>query len=157
MLLAALTDLVPRRTGGRNESRIRSARSVTASGERTSSMRTANSSPPRRAAVSEVRSMSTDRRCNSPQELVPLAVAEGVVHCLEVVEVDEEHGQVGAGTGAASQGVIEPVLKERLVGEPGQRVMKGPVGELVFQELAVGDVSKAVDPSHDLPVDALGP
>ena len=33
----------------------------------------------------------------SPQELVPLAVTEGVVHGLEVIEVDEEHGQVGAG------------------------------------------------------------
>ena len=84
-------------------------------------------------------------------------VTHGVVHGLEVVEVDEEHGQVGTGLQAVAQGALQSVLEERLVGEPGQGVVEGPVRELVLQELAVGDIPEAVDPSDQLPRDQLGP
>ena len=92
-----------------------------------------------------------------PEQLVPLAVSEAVVHGLEVVEVEKEHGEVGVGALHAGQGMLEAVLEERLVGQPGQGVVKGAVGELVLEHLAVGDVPEAVDPADDLPPDALGP
>ena len=90
-------------------------------------------------------------------KLVPLSVAQAVVHRLEVVEVDEEHGQMRAGLADASQGVLEPVLEQRLVGQAGQGVVEGPVFELVLQPDAVGDVAEAPDPADDLAVHRLRP
>ena len=110
----------------------------------------------------------TGRRVEGPQalgeigghaleQLISFPVAQAVVHRLEVVEVDEEHGQVGAREADAGQRVFEAVLEQRLVGQSGQRVVEGPVLELVLQADAVGDVTEAPDtPDHDA-VDRLGP
>ena len=110
----------------------------------------------------------TGRRVERPQavgeirrhpleQLVALSVPEAVVHRLEVVEVDEEHGQVGAGEADAREGVLEPVLEQCLVGQSRQGVVEGPVLELVLQPDAVGDVAEAPDPPDDGAVDRLGP
>ena len=120
-------------------------------------MRTANSSPPSRAAVSEGRRQPAEGGGHPLEEGVPLAVPEAVVHGLEVVEVDEEHGQVRARALVAGQGVVEAVLEEGLVGQAGQRVVEGPVGQLVLEPLAVGDVAEAHDPADDATVHPLRP
>ena len=54
------------------------------------------------------------------EQLVSLPVPQAVVHRLEVVEVDEQHGQMGAGLADPGQGVLEAVLEQRLVGQPRQ-------------------------------------
>ena len=54
------------------------------------------------------------------EQLVSHPVSQAVVHRLEVVEVDEDHGQVGAGLADPGQGVLEPVLEECLVRQSGQ-------------------------------------
>ncbi len=52
----------------------------------------ANSSPPSRAIVSASRRVARRRSPTSLQEPVPLMVAERVVHLLEAVEVEQQHG-----------------------------------------------------------------
>ena len=73
------------------------------------------------------------------QQLVAGGVAEAVVDVLEVVQVDEQHGQVGlVGTG---QGVLDPLGEQGPVGQAGQAVVERLVDELGLQLLAVGDVA----------------
>jgi hypothetical protein len=57
-------------------------------------------------------------------------VAQLVVDRLEVVQVDEEQGQGGAGLGAAAQGVADPLPEQGPVGQPGEAVVERPVLQL---------------------------
>ena len=52
---------------------------------------------------------------------------------------------------------VEAVLEQRLVGQPRQGVVEGPVLELVLQADAVGDVAEAPDPPDDGAVHRLRP
>ena len=52
-------------------------------------------------------------------------------------------------------GVVDAVAEQRLVGEPGQRVVERLVRELVLQPAVLGDVAEAPHPPDDLAVDAL--
>ena len=63
-----------------------------------------------------------------PQEQVADVVAEEVVHDLEPVEVDEQHGQCRPGAPAGGQGLAQPVVQQRPVGQPGERVVQRLVG-----------------------------
>ncbi len=90
------------------------------------------------------------------QQEIALAVSQAVVDRLEVVQIDEEHGQVRSRPSGAGQRVIEPVLEQGLVGQAGQRVVEGPVGQLVFEALAVGDVPEAQDAADDVVSNPLG-
>ncbi len=56
------------------------------------------------------------------EQLVPDVVAEGVVHDLEAVEVEEQHGEAG----------------------PRRPLARQPVGEVLDQEVAVGEVRQLV-------------
>ena len=76
-----------------------------------------------------------------PEEHVADRVAEAVVHGLEVVEVDEEDGDAAALANGARQRVLEAVLEQGAVREPGQAVVEGQVAELALEPLAVGDVA----------------
>ena len=60
-------------------------------------------------------------------------VAEAVVHRLEVVEVDEQHRELPAVALEPGGRVVDPVAEQRLVGEPGQRVVERLVRELVLR------------------------
>ena len=83
------------------------------------------------------------------QQLVSHPVSQAVVHRLEVVEVDEDHGEVGTGLTDSGQGMLEPVLEQRLVRQSGQGIVEGPVFQLVLQPDAVGDVAEAPDSTDD--------
>ena len=148
MLTAELTDLVPSRTGGRSASRMCWASDVIVFWDCTSSMRTANSSPPSRAAVSDGPQAPDQRRRHPAQKVVPLAMTKTVVHRLEVVQIEEEDRQVRPAPLQACQGVVEAVLEQRLVGEPGQRIVEGPVRQLLLQALVIGDVAEAPHPAR---------
>ena len=80
---------------------------------------------PRRAA--RLGRRSRDRA----QQLVAGRVAEAVVDRLEVVEVDEQHRElVARGAAVARERLLEAVLEQRPVGEPGQRVVERLVLQL---------------------------
>jgi hypothetical protein len=61
------------------------------------------------------------------QEPVPGVVAVGVVDELEAVEVGEEHRGHGVRPPGALGGVLQPLLQQRPVREPGERVVHRPV------------------------------
>jgi hypothetical protein len=79
------------------------------------------------------------------QEPVARVVAQGVVEALELVQVHVQHRDPGRlsplcpalGTG---EGVDQTIRKERPVGQSGEGVVEGPVGELVLESLALGEV-----------------
>ena len=71
--------------------RSRSAKASTAAVSTASSMSSANSSPPSRAAVSDVPHRGGQPHRGRGQQLVADAVAHRVVDDLEVVQVDEQH------------------------------------------------------------------
>jgi hypothetical protein len=97
-------------------------------------------------------------------ELVAGGVAQLVVDGLEVVQVDEEQGQWGAGLGAAAQGVADPLAEQGPVGQADEPVVEGLVLQLADhggqpavealvvehgQELAADDQQ---DQDHERPV-----
>ncbi len=61
------------------------------------------------------------------QQLVACLVPDGVVHRLEAVEVDEEHGGARVGGAAAAQRLFDLSGEQRPVGQVGQRVVLGVV------------------------------
>ncbi len=93
----------------------------------------ANSSPPTRATVSWLRTVSTRRWLDLLDQVVPGGVPEGVVDRLEVVEVDEEHAHRLADPARPHQLLFDPVLEEPAVGQPGEGVVPGHVGDLLQQ------------------------
>ena len=100
-----------------------------------------NSSPPWRAT------RSPERTAPQPvgdlaQELVAGGVPEAVVHELEVVEVDEEHGGARAGPAGPGQDELQVLVEHRPVREAGQRIVVGQVGEPILGALALGDVEQ---------------
>ena len=58
------------------------------------------------------------------QELVADRVAERVVHRLEAVEVDEEHGEHALPTAHAGECLLEPVGEHHPVRQAGERVVQ---------------------------------
>jgi hypothetical protein len=68
-------------------------------------------------------------------------VAEAVVHHLEAVEVEEHDGNVAPGARAAGQGQAQPVVQQHPVGQPGEVVVQGLVGQRPLRPLAVRGVA----------------
>ena len=75
------------------------------------------------------------------QQLVARGVAEAVVQGLEVVQVQEQHRGGVVRSPPAVQGVLDAVAEEGAVGQIGQRVVEGLVGELVLEHLLLGHVA----------------
>ena len=138
-------------SGAASDSRIRSAVSAASCALPTSSSRTANSSPPKRAAVSLGRMLRVQALGDLEQHRVAGGVAEAVVDRLEVVEVHEDDGQPRALAARARDRVADALDEQRAVGEVGDGVVEGLVGELLLERLALADVA-AVE--HDA-VDVL--
>jgi hypothetical protein len=67
-------------------------------------------------------------------------VAEAVVDQLEPIHIGEENGVHFVAPTRALDGVIEVVQEEATVRERSQSVMEGVAGELLFEDLALGDV-----------------
>jgi predicted nicotinamide N-methyase len=82
-------------------------------------------------------------------------VPEGVVDQLEAVEVDEEHGQVGAPLHGHQELALELVVEQRAVAQAGQRVVVGQPVQLGLGRLAVGDVGERAH--HHGRLDLAGP
>ena len=90
------------------------------------------------------------------EQLVACSVPEAVVHGLELVEVDEQHGHATRASFGAGERVVEAIREEGLVGEVGERVVERLVRQRDLQPDPLGDVAQAPDASDDLSVDPLG-
>ena len=72
------------------------------------------------------------------QELVARFVAERVVDLLEAVEVEEQHGGLGAGAAGAGLHLLDAVEDERAVRQAGERVVQRLVAD-AFEQAGVAD------------------
>ena len=84
------------------------------------------------------------------EQLVADEVTVGVVDSLEVVQVHKQHGADAALANDARVGLGEPVLEERPVGEPRERVVECVVRELGGERSLLGDVALGEDEVEDL-------
>ena len=75
------------------------------------------------------------------QKLVAGRMAEAVVHRLEVVEVEEEHGEKVLPTSSSAEGMGHTVTEESSVREPGKGVVECLVRELLLERTPLGHVS----------------
>ena len=75
------------------------------------------------------------------QELIAGLVAEGVVHHLEAVDVDEQHREavILVAPGAIER-VAQQIEEQRPVRQPGERVVPGVVRHPLHQRAVAGDV-----------------
>ena len=89
------------------------------------------------------------------QQHVTGGVPETVVHGLELVEVDEQHGHRAHAPFGAGERMAETIREERLVGEVRERVVERLVRQRDLQADALRDVAHAPHPTHDLSVDPL--
>ena len=106
---------------------------------------TRNSSPPKRPTVSDGPDACGQSLGDGGEDEVADLVAQLVVHQLEIVDVDEQHGHERSPGAAPGPGVGEPVADEHPVGRAGERVVDdlvrqlGTQGALGFIEPGVGD------------------
>ncbi len=85
---------------------------------------TANSSPPRRATLSEARSTEDRRRGDRAQQRVALMMAERVVDVLEVVEIDEKQADASAVASRGGDRALASIAQKDAVRQAGQRVVQ---------------------------------
>ena len=83
------------------------------------------------------------------QDRVAHRMAEAVVDRLEAVDVDRDDRDAAFDPPGAREGVLEPIHEERAVGQPGQGVVEGLVGELLLELLALGRVARVEDDAAD--------
>ena len=98
-----------------------------------------NSSPPRRATVSPSRTAALQALAHVAQQLVAEVVAERVVDDLEVVEVDEHHRD-RARVALREHRLLQAVVEQVAVGQPGERVVVRLALELLLVALALDRV-----------------
>ena len=91
------------------------------------------------------------------QHPVSGGVPETIVDGLEVVQVDEDDGHPDALAQRACHGVANALVEQRAVGEVGDRIVEGLVGELLLELLALGDVAAVEDdPADGVVVEEVG-
>ena len=137
----------------RDEDALRDLDRVVGVGERVHQHRELVAAEPRRGVADA--DAAHEPLAHDLQQRVARGVAEAVVHGLEVVEVDEQHGEVAAVALEPRRRVLDAVAEQRLVREPGERVVERLVRELVLEPAVLGDVAEAPHPADDFAVDAL--
>ena len=86
------------------------------------------------------------------QQAVAGFVAEGVVHFLEAVQVDEHHRDAVVGAVGALDEFGQPVVEQAAVGQAGERVVVGLHPDQGFGLFSLGDVGDHADQSAELAV-----
>ncbi len=93
-----------------------------------------------------------DRLAQPPRDLlherVAGLVAEAVVHDLEVVEVDEQHGDAVVADLGARHRALQVLLEHGPVRQAGERVVQGDVGELLLGVAVGGHVEQVALPAR---------
>ncbi len=75
------------------------------------------------------------------QQLVSHHMAQGIVHTLEPVQIQEQHRQAGGVSVRLAQGQFQAVIEQRAVGQIRQRVVVGLMGYLLAGAFLFGDVA----------------
>ena len=79
------------------------------------------------------------------EQQVAAGQTEGVVDALEAVEVEQQHRRHAVGAPRPGQRVVEAVVEQRAIGEPGQRVVAGLMAHPRLRRLELGDVERDRD------------
>ncbi len=79
------------------------------------------------------------------QQAIAHLVTEIVVHHLEAIEIEEHHRHPVAAAPGPAQGHLEAIGEEVPVGEVGERVVDGGVGQVLAHLPALGDVLDLAD------------
>ena len=72
-------------------------------------------------------------------------MAEQIVDVLEAIEVEEQHGHVVAVAFGGDQRLIESILQQRAVRQPGQGIVVGDVPDALFGLHALEDLGLQLD------------
>ncbi len=99
--------------------------------------------------------MQPEPRRHDDEDLVADGGPEAVVDLLEAVEVEEAHRQpLAAGADTTGVGVQQPVVEQRPVRKPGQRVVQRLADQAVLERLPLADVAHRDDDAADVGVGA---
>ena len=79
------------------------------------------------------------------QEIVAREVAERIVDVLEVVEIDQQQGDRLVASAGLGDSVLQAVVQQDPIGQPGQRVVMRHVVNLLLGSLALGYVVEHPD------------
>ena len=71
------------------------------------------------------------------QHLVAGVVAERVVHFLEAVEINQQHGEAALITMRSQDRLLQPVLEQRAIGQIGQRIVIGKIRNALIGQVAL--------------------
>ena len=137
------------RSGSRSDSRTRSAVSAASCALTTSSSRIANSSPPKRAAVSLARMLVARRSATSRRTSSPAAWPRLSLIVLKSSRSRKMTAMPLLLATVARDGVAHALDEQRAVGQVGDRVVEGLVGELLLEGLALADVAAVEDDPAD--------
>ena len=74
------------------------------------------------------------------QDLVAGAVAEGIIDQLEAIQVNEQYTHMAVVAPGKLAGLGQPVFQQGAVGQLGEHIVAGVVGQLVFDGFALGNV-----------------
>ena len=74
------------------------------------------------------------------QQLVACLVAELVVHMLEVVQVHKAQRHLVPTALGRAQGNLATVFEQHAVGQAGQRIVQGHMGDMALHQVALGNV-----------------
>ena len=110
-----------------------------------SSSRIANSSPPRRATVSGGRELASRRRPTSRSMASPASWPRLSLTSLKSSRSRNRTARESGSRPAAVEGMLQAIAEQGAVGQLGQRIVEGAVGELALQVLALGDVAGVDD------------
>ena len=71
------------------------------------------------------------------QHLIAGVVAERVVDFLEAVEIDQQHGEAALIAMRSQDRLLQPVLEQRAIGQIGQRIVIGEIGNALIGQVAL--------------------
>ena len=138
---------------------IRSAARAPSSSPFTSSMRTANSSPPSLATVSSVRTPRVSRSATSMSTASPERVSVRVVDVLEVVQVRQQQAEGVSSPPGPIEGMDETIFEQGTVGKRRERIVERLMSKRLLQDesfapvadvqQASGDIRIVEPPAHD--------
>ena len=129
-LAPTLTASPPAGTRWANAAMMRSATTTTSSGPSRRSSRTANSSPPKRAMVSDGRTHSHSRSATAISSSSPTAWPSVSLTVLKSSRSTNSTATEGSGS---RERLLDPVDEQRAVGQVGERVVEGLVLELALE------------------------
>ena len=86
------------------------------------------------------------------QQQVADIVSLGVVECLEIIEIDEQQRTLTFIANTARQRVLQPIHQQPPVRQPGERVVKGQIANLLFRFLALRNIGESGNVMCDPPV-----